>query len=567
MPAVNDKYSNNEVQIYEALIEAGLNTAAACGVLANLYAESGLNPMNLQNSYESSLGYTDESYTYAVNNSTYMNFAKDSAGYGLAQWTYSARKKALYNYAKSKLVSIGNLSMQIEFLIMELQGGSGYSDFAEVWSMLEAIPNTPVGAYNAAYNFCRDFENPAGGESTYISRAETAVDTYWAHYNNEQLKETAAATKKIGKKIVEVARDVVAAGVEYVFGGNMYNNDGDGVDSPGLIYYCYNEAGYELEENTISGYLNDYKDKSKVIKKYEDLAPGDLIFVKFRLEGGDSLMVAIATGEDTMIYADPKNEKVLETTIVGMRTPDAMLRILSSVETEVPGSASFSPVTTDNYLSITSEDPTKLIVSSNLTKIESVGYDYGYLIDMTHGGEFKFHIPEFTESAGAQWEDIDIRGRSVKVKSYHTTNSRSVSISLELYAGVGLYTAVKGEETGFDTVTRMHKDANFIKSLEYPDYSNAITRPPSTVHLVLGSAFNLTGVVHDVNVEHMKPLDTQNRSMYLKVSFTVTQIAVNPPDFSDIRGAQVSSISTDNVDSLRTGDILLDASATNVPRW
>ena len=54
----------------------------------NLYAESGLNPMNLQNSYEKKLGMTDSQYTQAVDNGSYSNFVKDYAGYGLAQWTY-----------------------------------------------------------------------------------------------------------------------------------------------------------------------------------------------------------------------------------------------------------------------------------------------------------------------------------------------------------------------------------------------------------------------------------------------------------------------------------------------
>jgi hypothetical protein len=34
--------------------------------MGNLYAESGLKPINLQNTYEKSLGYTDAEYTAAV---------------------------------------------------------------------------------------------------------------------------------------------------------------------------------------------------------------------------------------------------------------------------------------------------------------------------------------------------------------------------------------------------------------------------------------------------------------------------------------------------------------------
>ena len=86
-------------------------------MMGNLFAESALSPINLQNTYEKKLGYSDSTYTTAVDNGTYTNFIKDSAGYGLAQWTFWSRKQNLLNYAKSKGVSIGDLNMQLEFLM------------------------------------------------------------------------------------------------------------------------------------------------------------------------------------------------------------------------------------------------------------------------------------------------------------------------------------------------------------------------------------------------------------------------------------------------------------------
>jgi hypothetical protein len=70
--------------------------------MGNLYAESGLKPNNLQNSYEKTLGFTDVTYTEAVDKGIYNNFIHDKAGYGLAQWTWWSRKEALLNYAKQK---------------------------------------------------------------------------------------------------------------------------------------------------------------------------------------------------------------------------------------------------------------------------------------------------------------------------------------------------------------------------------------------------------------------------------------------------------------------------------
>ena len=113
---------NTEKAIWEYLAGKGLNAYAVAGLMGNLYAESGLNSCNLQNSYNKSLNMTDAQYTAAVDNGSYGNFVKDKAGYGLAQWTYHTRKQALLNYAKKAGASIGSLDMQLAFLWDELQG-------------------------------------------------------------------------------------------------------------------------------------------------------------------------------------------------------------------------------------------------------------------------------------------------------------------------------------------------------------------------------------------------------------------------------------------------------------
>lgn len=111
----------NEAKIWNYLRSAGLSDAGAAGLMGNLYAESALIPTNLQNSYEKKLGYTDATYTKAVDDGKYTRFASDSAGYGLAQWTYSSRKAALLSYARSKGRSVGDLDLQLDFLLYELR--------------------------------------------------------------------------------------------------------------------------------------------------------------------------------------------------------------------------------------------------------------------------------------------------------------------------------------------------------------------------------------------------------------------------------------------------------------
>ena len=110
-------------KIWNFLKSKGLSSCGAAGLMGNLYAESGLNPQNLQNSYEKKLGHTDTSYTAAVDNGSYGNFARDGAGYGLAQWTYHTRKAALLEYAKAAGKSIGDLETQLGFLMKELTEG------------------------------------------------------------------------------------------------------------------------------------------------------------------------------------------------------------------------------------------------------------------------------------------------------------------------------------------------------------------------------------------------------------------------------------------------------------
>lgn len=103
------KGSTTEEKIWNYLVGNGLSEYGAAGLMGNLYAESGLSPTNLQNSYEKKLGYTDDTYTTSVDNGDYQNFVRDSAGYGLAQWTFWSRKQNLLTFVRARNKSIGDL--------------------------------------------------------------------------------------------------------------------------------------------------------------------------------------------------------------------------------------------------------------------------------------------------------------------------------------------------------------------------------------------------------------------------------------------------------------------------
>ena len=71
-----------EEKIWNYLLNNIGNKFGTAGLMGNLYAESGLQPNNMENAYEKKLGYNDSSYTNAVDNGTYTNFVHDACGYG-----------------------------------------------------------------------------------------------------------------------------------------------------------------------------------------------------------------------------------------------------------------------------------------------------------------------------------------------------------------------------------------------------------------------------------------------------------------------------------------------------
>ena len=139
-------------KIYRQLSSAGFTHAGACAMLGNFEAESSMKANNLQNSFESKLGFVDEMYTAAVDSGNYKNFAADGAGYGLAQWTYGPRKKNLLEFANNRGVSIADEDMQVDFAIHELR-----SEYAGLFSFL----CTTEDMYQATSRICKEFERPA----------------------------------------------------------------------------------------------------------------------------------------------------------------------------------------------------------------------------------------------------------------------------------------------------------------------------------------------------------------------------------------------------------------------
>ena len=165
--------STNEEKIWNYLKAKGLPDCGIAGLMGNLYAESCLIPTNLQNSYEKTLGFTDATYTAAVDKGTYQNFVKDSAGYGLAQWTYWSRKKNLLDFAKKKGKSIGDLEMQLDFLMKELREG-----YKAVLTTLKTVGSVR----QASDAVLLQFERPADQSETAKKRRASFGQKYYDRY-------------------------------------------------------------------------------------------------------------------------------------------------------------------------------------------------------------------------------------------------------------------------------------------------------------------------------------------------------------------------------------------------
>ena len=142
--------SENEQTIHEFLTEdMSLSDAAACGVLANMKAESGLRA-NIYNSNHSS--------------------------YGLCQWSGS-RLNNLKNYCNRNGYDWHSMNGQLHYLQYELT-----NSYKSVYNSLKGIGNIRNGAYNAGYKFCYNYEVPANRTSRSQQRGNIAKNTFWPHY-------------------------------------------------------------------------------------------------------------------------------------------------------------------------------------------------------------------------------------------------------------------------------------------------------------------------------------------------------------------------------------------------
>ena len=146
-----------EQNIWNHLRQAGLTPAGTAAVMGNLWAESGLESNNLQNTANVALGMTDDEFVHRVDTGVItrddlIQMGKNSYGFGLAQWTYYTRLGKLWDATIGKGVSIANEDAQLDFMLTELRDG--------YLTLLNAL-KTSSDLYAMTSRFCTDFERPA----------------------------------------------------------------------------------------------------------------------------------------------------------------------------------------------------------------------------------------------------------------------------------------------------------------------------------------------------------------------------------------------------------------------
>lgn len=191
------KGKNTEEKIYNYFKEKGINDYGICGLMGNLYAESGLIPdrveiLCLKRLKENGKSYTDKTYTQAVDSGKitragFLNpLPNKQYGYGLAQWTSPVRKAKLYDMAKKTGVSIGDLKNSLDFLWSELT-----TNYTSVLSVLK----TAASVKQASDIVLKKFECPADtGSAVQNTRA-----SYGTKYYNQLVKKAASDSNTSSK--------------------------------------------------------------------------------------------------------------------------------------------------------------------------------------------------------------------------------------------------------------------------------------------------------------------------------------------------------------------------------
>ena len=181
--------------IWDYLMAKIGNPYGVAGLMGNLFCESGLRPNNVQNSYEASLHMGDAEYTAAVDSGKYTAFVKDAVGYGLAQWTYWTRKQGLLDAAKAANKSVGDINVQLDYMIKELE--THYKD--RVLSALKSAKSVKA----ASDIVLTEYEKPANQSEQVMLKRAAAGQEYYNKFSGSAPAAEKPAEQKPAEKPAE----------------------------------------------------------------------------------------------------------------------------------------------------------------------------------------------------------------------------------------------------------------------------------------------------------------------------------------------------------------------------
>ena len=148
----DEERAQNRDRIFEYLTqELGYNTAAACGVLSNIYYESRFDPTAL---------------------------GDYGTSYGICQW-HNKRFDRLLSWCEENELDASDLESQLLYMTYELSNNYSYVNER----MTKMISNSSSGAFSAGNYWCVQYERPVDKEVKGVIRGDAARHSYWPIYN------------------------------------------------------------------------------------------------------------------------------------------------------------------------------------------------------------------------------------------------------------------------------------------------------------------------------------------------------------------------------------------------
>lgn len=300
---------SNEEKIWFYLRNLGYSEAATAAAMGNLSVESGLEPQRVQGTplgSQESIEYTAKVDNGTISKNDFVNNGPGGGGYGLAQWTYYTRKQKLYEYKKKEKTSIGDLQMQLGYLMTEINGSWSSTKTYKQWK--NAKERSDIDSSTTA--FCNGFENP--GTPHLDSRIKNAKDIYDRNKGKTAVSKSnvtassnsiIASAKEIKKYIAENGYRYGALGVDVKDAKKART-----IDCSSYVSWVLYNAGYSefggRQNTSVSFQANSWG--FKVIDK-KNVKPGDILVYQTSTTGHVEIYAGMSGGQVKVYNAGSNN--------------------------------------------------------------------------------------------------------------------------------------------------------------------------------------------------------------------------------------------------------------------